>query len=80
MHPLCPLARLCRGVRPNVTTYNCLVAAASDAGSREVLQEVGRCLDGAELEIRASCLNAYVAGLAKARAPACFVFVCVVRL
>lgn len=31
-----------RGVHPSVTTFNCLLAAASDSGSYEALLEVGR--------------------------------------
>lgn len=58
----------CRsGVRPNVTTYNCLIAAASDAGAYPALHQVGEWLDGADMEIRASCINAFVSGLVKVR-------------
>ncbi|GAB4822151.1 hypothetical protein N2152v2_009197 [Parachlorella kessleri] len=54
-----------RGVRPNITSYNCLIGAASDAGSYAALQQIGDWLDSADLEVRASCINAFVSGLVK---------------
>lgn len=54
-----------RGVRPNITTFNCLLAAASDAGQADVLCQVGDWLEHAEPDVRAACLNALVAGLVK---------------
>ena len=60
--------RPCRDVRPSVTTYNCLITAASDSGSYATLAEVGRWLQGAaEPDIKAACMNAYVSGLVKVR-------------
>ena len=56
------------GVRPSVTSFNTLVAAASDGGSYAALLEVGHALQAAEPDVRACCLNAYLAGLAKVRA------------
>ncbi len=40
-----------RGVRPNVTTYSTLIAAASDSGNYGVLREVGEWLDASDLEV-----------------------------
>lgn len=55
-----------RGVRPNVTTFNTLIAAASDAGNYTVLHEVAEWMDtSADADIRAPCLNALVLGLVK---------------
>ena len=56
-----------RDVRPSVTTYNCLITAASDSGCYATLAEVGRWLQGADPDIKAACMNAYVSGLVKVR-------------
>lgn len=40
-HPVPSHCIHCRGVHPSVTTFNCLLAAASDSGSYEALLEVG---------------------------------------
>lgn len=53
------------GVKPNVTTFNTMVAAASDSGTGAVLMEVGRWLDAADADVAAACMNAYVAGLVR---------------
>lgn len=54
-----------RCVVPNATTFNCLIAAAGDAGSAEALREIGMWLEAAPHEVRAACMNAYVSGLVK---------------
>ncbi len=54
-------------MRPNITSYNTLIAAASDAGSYPTLHQIGEWLDVADMEIRASCINAFVSGLVKVR-------------
>lgn len=59
----------CRGVRPTVTTYNCLIAAASDAGAHSTLQEMGEWLDQEDTEVRSSCINGFVSGLVKVSEP-----------
>jgi hypothetical protein len=52
-------------VKPSVTTFNCLITAASDSGSYEALAEIGACLQravglGLEVAINVSegCLAA----------------------
>ncbi|KAI7840212.1 hypothetical protein COHA_005994 [Chlorella ohadii] len=66
-HPQLPVRAglLAQGVHPSVTTFNCLLAAASDSGSYEALLEVGRALASADPDTKAACMNAYVAGLVK---------------
>lgn len=54
-----------RGVSPNVTTFNCLISAATEADAASALQEIGSYLDVASTEVRAQCMNAYVTGLVK---------------
>ncbi|KAG7669994.1 hypothetical protein Ndes2526B_g06369 [Nannochloris sp. 'desiccata'] len=53
------------GVYPNATSYNCLIAAASDASNKEVMQELGGWLNTSATEVQATCMNAYVTGLVK---------------
>lgn len=53
------------GVYPNATSYNCLIAAASDASNKEVMQEIGGWLTTSPTEVQATCINAYVTGLVK---------------
>jgi len=48
-----------------VTTFNCLIASASDSGSYPALLEIGSCLATAEPDVRACCMNSYVSGLFK---------------
>ncbi|PSC69633.1 pentatricopeptide repeat-containing protein [Micractinium conductrix] len=54
-----------RGVKPSVSTFNVLITAASDGGSYTALLEVGQCLQAADADVQACCLNSYVAGLVK---------------
>lgn len=53
------------GVYPNATTYNCIIAAASDVENAPVMKKVGGWLDCSPLEVQAACMNGYVAGLVK---------------
>jgi len=53
------------GVYPNATSYNCLIAAASDTSNKEVMHEVGDWLNTSSTEVQATCMNAYVTGLVK---------------
>jgi pentatricopeptide repeat protein len=54
-----------RGVQPNLTTFNTLIAAAADAGHGGALREVGGWLDAAAPDVCAACTNAFVAALVK---------------
>ncbi|KAL6779730.1 PPR8 [Auxenochlorella protothecoides x Auxenochlorella symbiontica] len=54
-----------RGVRPNITTFNCLIAAAAEAGAAGTLQEVGRWLEVADRDVKGACMNTFVAALVK---------------
>ena len=56
---------ICRGVRPCITTFNTLIAAASDSSSYGALLEVGEWLRRSDAEVRSNCMNSYVSGLVK---------------
>lgn len=54
-----------RGIRPNVTTFNCLIGAATEAGDTDLLRQVGSWLDCAERDVRQACTPVYLTATAK---------------
>lgn len=54
-----------KGVPPNLTTFNSLISAMSEAGHAELLMQVGIYLDHSPLDVRIACSNAYIGGLVK---------------